>query len=100
MSEEYDPEKTPFGTGAGNPSYDDGEIGENIGMKEIDRDHLNSTRRDSKDAGQSSRLEYAETSLDEDISGTTRLIQGGRDLNYSVDEIKRKFPNADTSKFV
>ena len=100
MSEVYDPEKNPFGTGAENPGYDGDEIGENIGMREMDRDRLNSTRRDSKDTGQSSHEEYAETSFGGDIRDITPLIQRENELNDSVDIIKSKLPNADTSKFV
>ena len=42
---------------------------------------------------------YGETSFIEGIDEHTPLIRKENELNDSVDEIKRKFPNADTSKF-
>ena len=42
---------------------------------------------------------YGETSFIEGIDEHTPLITKENELNDSVDEIKRKFPNADTSKF-
>ena len=42
---------------------------------------------------------YGETSFIEGMDEHTPLIQRENELNDSVDEIKRKFPNADTSKF-
>ena len=95
---EYD----PFPAGAENPGFDgDGdETGETIEMKEVDRARLNSARRDSKDTGQSSHEEYAETSFGGDISEITPLTQRERELNDSGDIIKSKLPNADTSKLI
>ena len=42
---------------------------------------------------------HGETSFIEGIDEHTPLIRKENELNDSVDEIKRKFPNADTSKF-
>ena len=82
-------ETNPFDTGAVNPGYD--ETGE---MNEMDRFPSSSSRRGSED-----HRKYEETSFGGDISDITPLMRKENELNDSVDEIKRKFPNADTSKF-
>ena len=85
----------PFDTGAENSGYD--ETGE---MNEMDRFPPSSSRRGSEDINNPyHHRTYEETSFGGDISDITPLIQRERALNDSVDEIKRKFPNADTSKF-
>ena len=84
-----DTEKNPFVDGAANPGYD--ETGE---MNEMDRFPSSSSRRGSED-----HRKYEETSFGGDISDITALKQRENELNDSVNEIKRKFPNADTSKF-
>ena len=84
-----DTEKNPFDTGVENPGYD--ETGEN---NEMDRFPSSSSIRGSED-----HRTYEETSFIEGIDEQTRLIRKENELNDSVDEIKRKFPNADTSKF-
>ena len=84
-----DTEKNPFDTGAENPGYD--ETGE---INEMDRFPSSSSRRGSEDP-----RTYKETSFIEGTNEHTRLIQRENELNDSVDEIKRKIPNADTSKF-
>ena len=92
---DIDPEKNPFDTGTENPGY--GETGE---MNEMDRFPPSSSRRGSEDINNPyHHRTYEETSFGGDISDITPLIQRERALNDSVDEIKRKFPNADTSKF-
>ena len=60
----------------------------------MDRFPSSSSRRGSED-----HRTYGETSFIEGIDEHTPLIQRENELNDSVDEIKRKFPNADTSKF-
>ena len=92
---DIDPEKNPFDTGTENPGYY--ETGE---MNEMDRFPPPSSRRGSEniDIPYHHRT-YEETSFGGDISDITPLIQRERALDDSVDEIKRKFPNADTSKF-
>ena len=93
---DIDPEKNPFGTGTDNPGY--GEAGEISEM--TDSCPPTSSRRDSEDITNPYRHRtHEETSFIEGISDTTPLIQRERELNDSVNEIKRKFPNADTSKF-
>ena len=90
-----DTEKNPFDTGAANPGYD--ETGE---INEMDRFPSSSSRRGSEDINNPyQHRTYEETSFIEGIDEHTRLIQRENELNDSVDEIKRKFPNADTSKF-
>ena len=90
-----DTEKNPFDTGAENPGYD--ETGE---INEMDRFPSSSSRRGSEDINNPyHHRTYEETSFIEGIDEHTRLIQRENELNDSVDEIKRKFPNADTSKF-
>ena len=91
-----DPEKNnPFDAGAENPGYD--ETGE---MNEMDRFPPTSPRRGSEDIiNPRHHRTHGETSFIEGISDTTLLIQRERELNDSVNEIKRKFPNSDTSKF-
>ena len=88
-------EKNPFDTGVENPGYD--ETGE---INEMDRFPSSSSRRGSEDINNPyHHRTYEETSFIEGIDEHTRLVQRENELNYSVDEIKRKFPNADTSKF-
>ena len=90
-----DTEKNLFDTGAENPGYD--ETGE---INEMDRFPSSSSRRGSEDINNPyHHRTYEETSFIEGIDEHTRLIQRENELNDSVDEIKRKFPNADTSKF-
>ena len=91
-----DTEKNPFDTGAENPGYD--ETGE---INEMDRFPSSSSRRGSKDINNPHHRTYEETSFGGDISEVTPLLtRRENELNASVDEIKRKFPNADTSKFI
>ena len=91
-----DTEKNPFVTGDENTGYD--ETGE---INEMDRFPSSSSRRGSEDTTYRSphSRTYGETSFIEGIDEHTLLIQRENELNDSVDEIKRKFPNADTSKF-
>ena len=91
-----DTEKNPFVTGDENTGYD--ETGE---INEMDRFSSSSSRRGSEDTTYRSphSRTYGETSFIEGIDEHTPLIQRENELNDSVDEIKRKFPNADTSKF-
>ena len=91
-----DTEKNPFVTGDENTGYD--ETGE---INEMDRFPSSSSRRGSEDTTYRSphSRTYGETSFIEGIDEHTPLIQRENELNDSVDEIKRKFPNADTSKF-
>ena len=90
-----DTEKNPFDTGAENTGYD--ETGE---INEMDRFPSSSSRRGSEDINNPyHHRTYEETSFSENISDITPLIRRKNELNDSVDEIKRKFPNADTSKF-
>ena len=90
-----DTEKNPFDTGAENPGYD--ETGE---INEMDRFPSSSSRRGSEDTNNPHHRTYEETSFGGDISEVTPLLtRRENELNASVDEIKRKFPNADTSKF-
>ena len=87
--------KNPFDTGAENPGYD--ETGE---VNEMDRFPSSSSRRGSEDINKPyHHRSYEETSFGGDISDIRPLIRRENELNDSVDEIKRKFPNADTSKF-
>ena len=90
-----DTEKNPFDTGAENPGYD--ETGE---INEMDRFPSSSSRRGSEDINNPyHHRTYEETSFGGGISDITPLIRRENELNDSVDEIKRKLPNADTSKF-
>ena len=91
-----DTEKNPFDTGAENPGYD--ETGE---INEMERFPSSSSRRGSEDINNPHHHRtYEETSFGGDISEVTPLLtRRENELNASVDEIKRKFPNADTSKF-
>ena len=90
-----DTEKNPFDTGVKNPGYD--ETGE---INEMDRFPSSSSRRGSEDINNPYHRTHGETSFIEGIDEHTRLIQKKEnELNDSVDEIKRIFPNADTSKF-
>ena len=92
---EIDDTKNPFDTGAENPGYD--ETGE---INEMDRFPSSSSRRGSEDINNPYHHRYEETSFGEDISEVIPLLtRRENELNASVDEIKRKFPNADTSKF-
>ena len=91
---DIDPEKNPFHTGAENPGYD--ETGE---INEMDRFPSSSSRRGSEDINNPyHHRTHEETSFGGDISDITPLIQRERALDDSVDEINRKFSNADTSK--
>ena len=76
-----------------NPGYD--ETGE---MNEMDRFPSSSSRRGSEDT--TYHRTHGETSFIEGIDEHTPLIRKENELNDSVDEIKRKFPNADTSKII
>ena len=89
---DIDDTENPFDTGAVNPGYD--ETGE---MNEMDRFPSSSSRRGSEDT--TYHRTHGETSFIEGIDEHTPLIRKENELNDSVDEIKRKFPNADTSKF-
>ena len=90
-----DTEKNPFDTGAENPGYD--ETGE---INEMDRFPSSSSRRGSEDINNPyHHRTYEETSFGGGMSDITPLIRRENELNDSVDEIKRTFPNADTSKF-
>ena len=90
---DIDDTENPFDTGAVNPGYD--ETGE---MNEMDRFASSSSRRGSEDT--TYHRTHGETSFIEGIDEHTPLIRKENELNDSVDEIKRKFPNADTSKFI
>ena len=90
---DIDDTENPFDTGAVNPGYD--ETGE---MNEMDRFPSSSSRRGSEDT--TYHRTHGETSFIEGIDEHTPLIRKENELNDSVDEIKRKFPNADTSKFI
>ena len=92
---DIDDTENPFGDGVGNRGVDDDD--ENIPLIST------SSRRGSKDTNyrSSHTRTHGETSFTTsgDISDITPLIRKENELNDSVDEIKRKFPNADTSKF-
>ena len=90
---DIDDTENPFDTGAVNPGYD--ETGE---MNEMDRFPSSSSRRGSEDT--TYHRTHGETSFIEGIDEHTPLIRRENELNDSVDEIKRKFPNADTSKII
>ena len=90
---DIDETENPFDTGAVNPGYD--ETGE---MNKMDRFPSSSSRRGSEDT--TYHRTRGETSFIEGIDEHTPLIRKENELNDSVDEIKRKFPNADTSKFI
>ena len=70
-------------------------------INEMDRFPSSSSRRGSEGTTYRSphSRTYGETSFIEGIDEHTPLIQRENELNDSVDEIRRKFPNADTSKF-
>ena len=93
---DYD-EEIPFGDGVENRGVDPDD--------EIEMRNLNpydsSSRRGSEDTTyrSSHSKTHGETSFIEGIDEHTPLIRKENELNDSVDEIKRKFPNADTSKF-
>ena len=86
---DIDETENPFGDGVGNRGVDDDD--ENIPLIST------SSRRGSEDT--TYRRTHGETSFIEGIDEHTPLITKENELNDSVDEIKRKFPNADTSKF-
>ena len=90
---DIDDTENPFDTGAVNPGYD--KTGE---MNEMDRFPSCSSRRGSEDT--TYHRTHGETSFIEGIDEHTPLIRRENELNDSVDEIKRKFPNADTSKII
>ena len=90
---DIDDTENPFDTGAVNPGYD--ETGE---MNEMDRFPSSSSRRGSEDT--TYHRTHGETSFIEGVDEHTPLIRRENELNDSVDEIKRKFPNADTSKII
>ena len=93
---DYD-EEIPFGDGVENRGVDPDD--------EIEMRNLNpydsSSRRGSEDTTyrSSHSKTHGETSFIEGIDEHTPLIRKENELNDSVDEIKRKFPNADKSKF-
>ena len=87
---DIDETENPFGDGVGNRGVDDDD--ENIPLIST------SSRRGSEDT--TYHRTHGETSFIEGIDEHTPLIRKENDLNDSVDEIKRKFPNADTSKFI
>ena len=87
---DIDETENPFGDGVGNRGVDDDD--ENIPLIST------SSRRGSEDTNY--RRTHGETSFIEGIDEHTPLIRKENELNDSVDEIKRKFPNADTSKFI
>ena len=92
---DYD-EEIPFGDGVENRGVDPDEI-EMRNLNPYD----SSSRRVSEDTTyrSSHSKTHGETSFIEGIDEHTPLIRKENELNDSVDEIKRKFPNADTSKF-
>ena len=87
---DIDENENPFGDGVGNRGVDDDD--ENIPLIST------SSRRGSEDTNY--HRTHGETSFIEGIDENTPLIRKENELNDSVDEIKRKFPNADTSKFI
>ena len=91
---DIDETENPFGDGVGNRGVDD--VDENIPLIST------SSRRGSEDRNYRSyhSRTHGETSFIEGIDEHTPLIRKENELNDSVDEIKRKFPNADTSKFI
>ena len=91
---DIDETENPFGDGVGNRGVDDDD--ENIPLIST------SSRRGSEDTNYRSyhSRTHGETSFIEGIDEHTPLIRKENELNDSVDEIKRKFPNADTSKFI
>ena len=90
---DIDDTENPFDTGAVNPGYDETEE-----MNEMDRFPSSSSRRGSEDT--TYHRTHGETSFIEGIDEHTRLIRRENELNDSVDKIKGKFPNADTSKII
>ena len=91
---DIDETENPFGDGVGNRGVDDDD--ENISLIST------SSRRGSEDTNYRSyhSRTHGETSFIEGIDEHTPLIRKENELNDSVDEIRRKFPNADTSKFI
>ena len=91
---DIDETENPFGDGVGNRGVGDDD--ENIPLIST------SSRRGSEDTNYRSyhSRTHGETSFIEGIDEHTPLIRKENELNDSVDEIKRKFPNADTSKFI
>ena len=87
---DIDETENPFGDGVGNRGVDDDD--ENIPLIST------SSRRGSEDT--TYHRTHGETSFIEGIDEHTPLIRKENELNDSVDEIKRNFPNADTSKFI
>ena len=89
---DIDETENPFGDGVDNRGVDDDD--EKIPLVST------SSRRGSEDINNPyHHRKNEETSFGRDISDITPLIERENELNDSVDEIKRKFPNADTSKF-
>ena len=91
-----DTEKNPFDTGVENPGYD--ETGE---INEMDRFPSSSSRRGSEDTTyrSSHSRTYGETSFIEGIDEYTHLITKESERDEAWDEIRRKFPKVNTSKF-
>ena len=91
-----DTEKNPFVTGDENTGYD--ETGE---INEMDRFPSSSSRRGSEDTTyrSSHSRTYGETSFIEGIDEHTPLITKESKRDEAWDEIRRKFPKVDTSKF-
>ena len=88
--------KNPFVTGDENTGYD--ETGE---INEMDRFPSSSSRRGSEDTTyrSSHSRTYGETSFIEGIDEHTPLITKESKRDEAWDEIRRKFPKVDTTKF-
>ena len=91
-----DTETNIFGDGAEKPGYD--ETGE---INEMDRFPSSSSRRGSEDTTyrSSHSRTYGETSFIEGIDEHTPLITKETKRDEAWDEIRRKFPKVNTSKF-
>ena len=91
-----DTETNIFGDGAENTGYD--ETGE---INEMDRFPSSSSRRGSEDTTyrSSHSRTYGETSFIEGIDEHTPLITKETKRDEAWDEIRRKFPKVNTSKF-
>ena len=91
-----DTEKNPFVTGDENTGYD--ETGE---INEMDRFPSSSSGRGSEDTTyrSSHSRTYGETSFIEGIDEHTPLITKESKRDEAWDEIRRKFPKVDTTKF-
>ena len=91
-----DTEKNPFVTGDENTGYD--ETGE---INEMDRFPSSSSRRGSEDTTYRSphSRTYGETSFIEGIDEHTPLITKESKRDEAWDEVRRKFPKVDTTKF-